>query len=268
MLAGHDAKGERAGDDMTAFTTDELRAARKREVALGYRIFGALGWGDLGDGHISARDPERTDCFWLLRGDVAFVDARVEDLVLLGPDGTIVEGDGGTNRPAFFIHWPILAARAELVSVAHTHTPFGTPFSAEARLLEPITQEACVFFEDHALFDDEEVQVQGLDCGARIAAALGGNRAAVMRNHGLLTVGATVREAVAWFVMMERVAEAHVKARSPRPVSAEAARYAKSDLATEAQARRVFEFLVRHHLGGEAEDGAAQVADTIRAVGG
>ena len=249
MLAGHDAKGERAGDDMTAFTTDELRAARKREVALGYRIFGALGWGDLGDGHISARDPERTDCFWLLRGDVAFVDARVEDLVLLGPDGTIVEGDGGTNRPAFFIHWPILAARAELVSVAHTHTPFGTPFSAEARLLEPITQEACVFFEDHALFDDEEVQVQSLACGARIADALGRNRGAVLRNHGLLTVGATVKQAVTWFVMMERVAEAHMKVRSPKPISHNAALFAKADLATAAQAHYAFEHLVHHHVG-------------------
>ena len=253
---------------MTRTNADELRAARKREVALGYRIFGALGWGDLGDGHISARDPERTDCFWLLRGDVAFKDARPADLVLLGPDGQIVEGDGGTNRPAFFIHWPILAARPEIVSVAHTHTPFGTPFSAEARLLEPITQEACVFFEDHALFDDEEVQVQSTDCGARIAAALGDNRAAVLRNHGLLTVGATVREAVAWFVMMERVAEAHVKARAARPISAAAARFAKADLATVAQARRVFHFLVRHHLGVDASADGSTIAPTARAAGG
>ena len=252
---------------MTA-RADELRATRKREVALGYRIFGVLGWGDLGDGHISARDPERTDCFWLLRGDVGFKDARVEDLVLVGPDGTILEGAGGRNRPAFFIHWPILQARPDIVSVAHTHTSFGTPFSAEGRLLEPITQEACVFFEDQALFDDEEVQVQGLDCGVRIAAALGNNRAAVMRSHGLLTVGATVKEAVAWFVMMERVAEAHVKARHPRPISAEAARFAKADLATDAQADRVFRFLVRHHLGAEAEAECARGADTIRAVGG
>ena len=154
------------------------------------------------------------------------------------------------------------------MSVAHTHTSFGTPFSSEGRLLEPMTQEACVFFEDQALFDDEEVQVQGLDCGARIAAALGGNRAAVMRSHGLLTVGATVKEAVAWFVMMERVAEAHVKARHPRPISAEAARFAKADLATDAQADRVFRFLVRHHLGAEAEAECARGADTIRAVGG
>ena len=227
------------------------RAERKRQVALGYRVFAALGWGDLGDGHISARDPERRDCFWLLDARVPFAEATPEALVLTGPDGELVGGGAGTNWPAFYIHWPILNARPDIVSVVHTHTQFGTPFAAEARLLEPITQEACVFFEDHALFDDEEVQVQSLACGARIAGALGPNRGAVLRNHGLLTVGATVKEAVVWFVMMERVAEAHLKARAPRPISHNAALYAKADLATEEQAHHAFEHLIRHHVGDD-----------------
>ena len=50
----------------------EIRASRKQQVALGYRIFAAQRWGDLGDGHISARDPERTDCFWVLRYGVSY----------------------------------------------------------------------------------------------------------------------------------------------------------------------------------------------------
>ena len=226
---------------------DAERAERKRQVALGYRIFAAFGWGDLGDGHISARDPAHEDAFWLLDCDVPFCEATPDALVLTHADGR-VESGAETNWPAFHIHWPILAARPDIVSVAHTHTQFGTPFAAEARLLEPITQEACVFFEDHALFDDEEVQVQSLDCGERIARALGGNRGAVLRNHGLLTVGATVKQAVTWFVTMERVAEAHLKARSPKPISHNAALYAKADLATEAQAHHSFDNLVRHHL--------------------
>jgi len=55
--------------DSSALTTAEIEAERlrrKREVALGYRIFASLRWGDLGDGHITARDPEHTDCMWLL----------------------------------------------------------------------------------------------------------------------------------------------------------------------------------------------------------
>lgn len=234
---------------MAASTLEELRTARKRELALGYRIFAALGWGDLGDGHISARDPERTDCFWLLNINTPFAQASADNLVLIGPDGELAEGDGGVNWPGYFIHRPILAARPELISVAHTHTPYGTPFSAQAQLFAPITQEACVFFEDHALFDDEEVQAQSAECGARIAAALGPCRGVVLRGHGLLTVGASIKEAVAWFVMMERVAEAHLKVRAPRPLSAATARIAKADLATEQQARSIFDFLAGHHLG-------------------
>ena len=70
--------------DITS-TPAEIRASRKRDVALGYRILAAQRWGDLGDGHISARDPERTDCFWLLRYGVSYHAATADDLVLVGP---------------------------------------------------------------------------------------------------------------------------------------------------------------------------------------
>ena len=225
-----------------------LREQRKREAALGYRLFAALGWGDLGDGHISARDPERPECFWMLDAGVPFAEATAEAMVLIDADGRLASSGRGANWPGYCIHQPVLAERSDIASVAHTHTPFGTPFAAEARLFEPITQEACVFVDDHALFDDDEVQVQDLDCGRRIARAIGGNRGLVLRNHGLLTVGATVPAAVAWFVMMERVAQAHLTARQPKAISHNAALYAKADLATEGQAQNAFEHLVRHHL--------------------
>ncbi len=223
------------------------QAALREDLARGYRIFGAFGWGDLGDGHISGRDPERRDCFWMLRYGVPFPATTADDLVLVGPDGELVEGTGHVNRAGFYIHQPILAARADVVSAAHTHTQWGSPFCAEAREIEPITQEACVFFENAALFDDEEVQVQGLDAGARIAQRLGRNRALLLRNHGPLTAGASVAESVVWFVMLERVAEAHLKAANPRPISPAAARFARDDLTSEGAAEAAFEFLARHH---------------------
>jgi ribulose-5-phosphate 4-epimerase/fuculose-1-phosphate aldolase len=227
---------------------DSIRAARKREVALGYRIFAAQRWGDVGDGHISARDPERKDCFWLLRYGVSYHEAQVADLVLVGPDGTLVEGEGVINQAAYFIHHPILAARPDAVSATHVHTAWGTPFSAEVRPIEPITQESCIFFEDHAIFDDQEVQVQSTEGGKRIAVALGANRAIVLRNHGLLTVGDSVAEAVGSFVQMERVAEAHMKARNAQPISPEAARYAKTDLKRYGAGRIAFASLVARHI--------------------
>lgn len=226
----------------------ETRSARRLQVVQGYRIFAALGWGDLGDGHISARDPIQSDCFWVLDTDCAFRDANVDALVLLNGCGEIVEGNGNRNDPAFYIHNPILQARPDVVSVAHTHTFYGTPYSATAQKFQAITQEACIFVDDHALFDDEEVQVQDEACGKRIAATLGKNRGVILRNHGLLTVGTEVSQTIAWFVLMERVAEAHIKAIDPIPISHNAAMYAKADLATDEQGRHAFKNLVAHHL--------------------
>lgn len=227
----------------------EIRDLRRIEVALGYRLLAAQRWGDAGDGHISARDPERSDCFWMLRYGVSYHAARVSDLVLVGPDGGLVEGEGVINRAAYYIHHPILMARPDAVSATHVHTGWGTPFSAEVRPIEPITQESCIFFEDHAIFDDEEVQIQSVDGGKRIAEALGQNRAVILRNHGLLTVGDSVAESVGSFVQMERVAEAHMKARRSVPISPEAARYAKADFARYGAGKVAFGALVARHVG-------------------
>ena len=139
-------------------------------------------------------------------------------------------------------------ARPDAVSATHVHTGWGTPFAAEVRPIEPITQESCIFFEDHAIFDDEEVQVQSVEAGKRIAAALGSNRAVILRNHGLLTVGDCVEESVGLFVKMERVAEAHMKARNAVPISPEAARYAKADLVKVGSGRVGFWSLVARHI--------------------
>jgi ribulose-5-phosphate 4-epimerase/fuculose-1-phosphate aldolase len=226
----------------------EERAERRRQLVLGYRLFAALRWGDLGDGHISARDPELTDHFWLLRYGVAFGEATDDDLVLVAPDGSTADG-----RPigpaAHHIHQPIHEARPDVIGAAHTHTQWGTPWSANARLFAPITQEACAFFDDHALFDDEEVDVLSTDGGKRIATALGEMKGIILRNHGLLTVGASVGEAVGWYVMMERVAEAHCKAPDARPISPDGAAIAYRVLNTPHAGWRHFRWLVASHLG-------------------
>lgn len=233
-------------------STVEIRARRKRDVALGYRLLAAQRWGDMGDGHISARDPEHTDCFWFLRYGVPYNAATVSDLVLIDPKGNLVEGLGPINDAAYFIHTPLLTARPDVVSAVHVHTGWGTPFSAEVRPIEPITQESCIFFEDHAIFDDEEVQVQSLAAGERIAQALGANSAIILRNHGLLTVGDSVSCAVGLFVTMERVAESHMKARNAKPISAEAARFAKADLNKFGAGRVSFHALVARHIADKS----------------
>ncbi len=227
----------------------EERAHRKRVCALGYRIFGAMRWGSFGDGHISARDPEFTDHFWLLDWGVPFHAATMDQLVLVGPDGSVKDenGDptGAVNTAGYNIHAPLLAARADVVSAAHTHTPFGTPWCANVLPFAAISQESTAFVFDQAMFDDEEVEVLTYDGGKRIAAALGDAKLVMLRNHGLLTVGTSVESAVAWFAMAERVAEVHVKAPNAKPISDESAAVAAATMGVEATGWRVFWWLQR-----------------------
>jgi ribulose-5-phosphate 4-epimerase/fuculose-1-phosphate aldolase len=227
---------------------DELTAHRKRRLALAYRVFGAMRWGSLGDGHISARDPRRPDHFWLARYGVPFGSLTVHDLVLVGPAGSVVEGEGWINIAAYNIHWPVHEARPDVVSAAHTHTPFGTPFCSLVQPLRPISQESCAFFEDHAVFDDEEVNVISTDGGKRIAQALGPARAVLLRNHGTLTVGGSVDECVGWYLMLERACEVHVKTPQAQPISDEAARRAYASVGTAASGWQVFQWLLRGNV--------------------
>ena len=224
------------------------RLKRQREVALGYRIFASLRWGDLGDGHITARDPEFPDHMWLLGFPVGFERATIADLVLVGPDGTTADGRP-INTTAYHIHHPIHEARPEVVGVAHTHTPWGTPFSATGRPVEAITQEACTFHERWAYFDDEEVQILNRQGGERIADAIGDAQVAILRSHGLLSTGTTVGECIAAFVAFERVTEALMKAPGATPISDDAAKIAREDLINYRSLEVAFEFLVQRHVG-------------------
>lgn len=230
----------------TFATVEEERAHRKRMCALGYRIFGNLGFGQTGDGHISARDPERTDHFWLLRYGVPFKHATVDELVLVAPDGSLAEGTGGINTAAYNIHHPVHEARPDVVSAVHCHSHYGTPFAAQARLFEPLSQESCMFVFDQAIFDDEELNVVSPVGGERIAKAIGPNRLCILRNHGLLTAADSVESAVARFVLAERVAEVHIKAGAlGRPISEAGAKEVAISYEAANVSWHAFQYLVR-----------------------
>ena len=82
------------------------------------------------------------------------------------------------------------------------------------RTLDPISQDSCAFYEDHALYDDYGGVVVEVDEGARIAAALGKNKAAILQNHGLLTVADTVDAAAWWYIALERCCQVQLLAEA------------------------------------------------------
>jgi ribulose-5-phosphate 4-epimerase/fuculose-1-phosphate aldolase len=200
--------------DFGGRTADEERLHRKQQLAAAFRLFGKFGFDEGVAGHITARDPERLDHFWVNPFGRSFKQMRVSDLILVNHEGAVVEGDAPVNQAAFAIHSQVHEARPEVVAAAHSHSLHGKAWSSLGRLLDPLTQDACAFYEDHALFDDFTGVVLDIEEGKRIGAALGGSKAVILRNHGLLTVGHSVEEAAWWFITMERTCQAQLLAEA------------------------------------------------------
>jgi ribulose-5-phosphate 4-epimerase/fuculose-1-phosphate aldolase len=197
-----------------ALPPGEERLRRKQRLAAAFRIFAQLGFDEGAAGHITARDSEHPDRFWVNPLGMHFARIRVSDLILVDQRGQVVEGDGPVNVAAFTIHANVHRARPDVVSAAHVHSIYGKTWSSLGRLLDPITQDACAFYEDHALFDEQTGVVVKDEDGARIAAALGRRKAVILQNHGLLTVGETVDEATWWFIAMERCCQSQLLAEA------------------------------------------------------
>ncbi|MFT4045287.1 MAG: class II aldolase/adducin family protein [Solimonas sp.] len=202
------------------------RLHRKQRLAAAFRLFARYGYDYGGAGHITARDPERHDHFWVNPAGVYFGHVRVSDLLLVNDRGEIVEGEGILNRAAFAIHSQLHRARPDVIAAAHAHATHGKAWSTLGRLLDPLTQDACAFYGDHALFDDFTGVVLDTSEGERIAQALGSKSAVILRNHGFLTVGASVEAAVWRFIALEDAARTQLLAEAAgqvRPLSHEVA---------------------------------------------
>ena len=188
------------------------RRYRKQRLAAAFRLFSRFGFDEGVAGHITARDPEHRDHFWVNPFGVHFGHITTSDLLLVNDQGAVVEGERLVNTAAFAIHSQVHAARPDVVAAGHAHSVHGKAWASLGRLLEPITQDVCAFYEDHSLFDDFTGVVLDVQEGKRIAHTLGDRKAVILRNHGLLTVGHSVDEAAWWFITMERSCQAQLLA--------------------------------------------------------
>jgi ribulose-5-phosphate 4-epimerase/fuculose-1-phosphate aldolase len=192
----------------------EERIHRKQRLAAAFRLFSKFGFDEGVVGHITARDPEYKDTFWVNPFGLHFSLIKTSDLIRVDHTGKVVEGGRPVNAAAFAIHSRVHAARPDSVGAAHAHSTFGRAFAALGRKLDPISQDVCAFYNDHALYDDYGGVAVEVDEGQRIAEALGPKKAAILQNHGLLTVGQTVDEAAWWFITMERSCQVQLLAEA------------------------------------------------------
>jgi ribulose-5-phosphate 4-epimerase/fuculose-1-phosphate aldolase len=194
---------------------EEERLFRKQRLAAAFRVFGKFGYDHGAAGHITVRDPELTDHFWVNPLAVAFSQIKVSDLELVSHDGRIVVGDRPINRAAFAIHSQVHAARPDVIAAAHSHAIFGKAFSTLGKLLDPITQDSCIFYGSHSLYEEFNGIVLDEEEGQNVARALGPtNKAVILQNHGFLTVGHSVDEAAFLFISAEESSHAQLLAEA------------------------------------------------------
>ena len=204
----------------------QQRQHDKQRLAAAFRVFALYGFDEGLAGHITVRDCIEKDTFWVNPLAIHFRHIKASDLVRVDHKGNIVEGNFPINNAAFAIHSRIHMARPDVNAVAHAHTRNGRAFSALGQKLLPISQDACLFYENHGLFDTFTGVVSDAEEGDMIAAAMGDTTAVILQNHGLLTVGKTVDAAVANFVMMDSCCESQLLAQAAgelKPISHEIA---------------------------------------------
>lgn len=195
-------------------TPDEERLYRRQRLAATIRLFARMGFDEGVGGHVTARDPELHDHFWINPFGVHFGHVRVSDLLLVDSSGAVVSGDGSVNPAGFEIHSQVHAARPDVVAAAHTHSTYGRAWATLGRKLDPLTQDVCAFYEDHEVYHGFGGVVLDSEEGKRIAEALGPHKAVILRNHGLLTVGGSVQEAAWWFITMDRSCQVQLLAEA------------------------------------------------------
>src|SRR5271163_3026701 len=151
-MAGTPANAINVPRPPTFATAAEERQHRKRMLAAAFRLFSRFGFDEGVAGHITARDPERLDHFWVNPFGMHFGQIRASDLILVNHRGEVVEGKYPVNGAAFAIHSQVHAARPDVIAAAHAHSMYGKSWASLGRMLDPITQVAGAFYKDQGLF--------------------------------------------------------------------------------------------------------------------
>jgi ribulose-5-phosphate 4-epimerase/fuculose-1-phosphate aldolase len=173
------------------------------DLAAAYRLIAHYGWGDVIYNHSSMRVPGEERKFLIKQHELLYTEVTASNLVKVSMDDDLDESSG-VNRPGFTLHGGVLAARPDVNCAVHVHTETGMALAGLQHGLRMVSQPAVRFFNRIGYHDYEGI-TEDFGERARINKALGKNRALILHNHGLLTVGKTVREA---FVLMKSLLEA------------------------------------------------------------
>ncbi len=183
----------------------------KEDLALSYCIIAHLGFDDHTYTHLSAR-PEGADYFYILPFGLRFEEVTADKLLKVSFQGDVLEGEEYQyNRTGYVIHSSIYQYREDVTAIFHTHSTYNVAVSAMREGLMPMSQWALHFY-DRVSYHNYDSLV--LDYSSKLHEDLGKNFTMLLRNHGAITCGRTIWEAMFYTYHLEKACEAQILACS------------------------------------------------------
>lgn len=188
----------------------------REDLAAAYRLIALFGMSDTVFTHLSVRVPGEGHRFLVNPYGLLFEEITASSLVLVDADGEPAQATSWPVNPAgFVIHSAVHGQRADAACVMHTHTLAGMAVAAQQGGLLPLNQMSIEFYDEIGIHDYEGIAADdNLSERERIVRDLGHRHALILRNHGLLTVGATVAEAFYWMYYLEQCCRLQIAAQS------------------------------------------------------
>jgi ribulose-5-phosphate 4-epimerase/fuculose-1-phosphate aldolase len=183
---------------------------KRVDLAAVYRLMDVYGMTEMSANHISTRVPGEENAFLINPYGLLYDQMHASCFIKIDLDGNVLFNptELGINKAGFVIHSAIHGARHEVDCVIHTHTIAGMAVSAMKCGLLPLAQTAMRFARIG--YHDYEGVAVNLDERQRLVRDLGSHDAMILRNHGLLVVGASIPEAFYNIFKLERACQVQV----------------------------------------------------------
>jgi ribulose-5-phosphate 4-epimerase/fuculose-1-phosphate aldolase len=198
---------------MIVMAMSAIEQQTRIDLAAFFRLVADYGWDDLLLAHLSCRVPGE-DAYLINPYGLLFEEVTASSLLKVDYQGQKLEASDYDMSPeANVIHGAILTAREDVNCVAHVHTVAGMAVACQVGGLRNISQQSMLVVSSLAYHDYEGVVLDPAE-GPRLQEDLGDKRHMILRNHGLLTVGATVSQTFQALYNLQRSCETQVAAES------------------------------------------------------
>jgi ribulose-5-phosphate 4-epimerase/fuculose-1-phosphate aldolase len=184
------------------------------QLAACYRIFNHLGWVEMIFNHITLRVPGAEKLFLINPFGLHYSEITASSLVLIDLEGNPQrESKWPVNKAGFVIHSTLHGSLPDVNCVMHTHTTTGMAVACLKEGLSPANFYAAQLHGGVAYHDFEGITVEDAE-RERLVASIGGKRAVILRNHGLLAWGPTLPEAFMTLWTLQRACDVQIAASS------------------------------------------------------